>query len=164
MRLTGHVIASLATGGAAYAATGSVPLALAAGASGVAIDTDHWVDYWVRFGPRLSLRRFFAYHYGHRQRLIVVPLHSVELWTIWWAAALWGLANPVWVGVGLGCTVHLLIDQVTNGVRPLGYFLIYRLLHRFGVRAILVGAGSREREGAGGGRGRDEGEGAIESA
>ncbi len=92
----------------------AVPVAVA---TGVLIDSDHVADIFnqVFLGPRrLMVRLFHAWEYTAAGFI---------------ALAFW--YHPILLAATLGHLSHLMLDQVTNEVRPLAYSLIYRIRHRF---------------------------------
>lgn len=113
-------------------AAGAPPEAAAASfLAGVFIDVDHWIDYWLMRRLDLDVRAFFGYFRRPDQSRIFLPLHGYELLALWWAIALAGGLGPWAMGVAAGCTLHLVLDQLTNPLHPLGYFLAYRIAVRF---------------------------------
>jgi len=101
--------------------------------SGVLIDLDHWVDYcWTKKKICWSLKELedYCYH-GNKEDKIYLFLHSYELLLVLWAAVFLFLNDPVWIGLVLGMTVHILLDQIFNGVYPWAYFWFYRAKHGF---------------------------------
>ena len=63
--------------------------------------------------------------------------HAWEyLWVLWLLIYFFQL-GIFWIGFAIGLTVHLVCDNFANPIRPLGYFLIYRLRHGFDKKVIL---------------------------
>lgn len=131
MRLQHHVIISAALGGALYLVTGDAVMCAAAVGTGIFMDLDHLFDYVREHRRRLGLRHFFhACHNGHYRRLILV-LHGWE-WLILLAAAGLAAGWPPWLtGALAGGTLHLAVDQATNGLKPRTYWFLWRLRHGF---------------------------------
>lgn len=119
-------------------AAGAPPeVAAASFLAGVFIDVDHWIDYWLMRRLDLDVQAFFAYFRRPNQSRIFIPLHGYELLALWWTIALAGGLGPWAIGVAAGCSLHLALDQLTNPVHPLGYFLAYRVAVRFeGARLV----------------------------
>ena len=92
----------------------AVPVAVA---TGVLIDSDHVTDvFGAEFmGPRPYMVRFF-----HAWEYTAAGLIALGFWY-----------HPILLAATLGHLSHLMLDQVTNEVRPLAYSLIYRIRHRF---------------------------------
>lgn len=103
------------------------------------IDADHMFDYL--FYLRKSRRRFEWKSFFHphlfikKTRRIFLLAHSWEL-----SAALVGLYFvydlPVLLVLGFSMFVHLVVDQLTNDVRPPAYFLVWRVVHGFDLEVI----------------------------
>ena len=92
----------------------AVPVAVA---TGVLIDSDHVTDVFdhVFMGPgRRMVRLFHAWEYT------AVGFIALGFWY-----------HPILLAATLGHLSHMVLDQVTNEVRPLAYSLIYRIRHRF---------------------------------
>ena len=113
-----HAAVSAAVGGVAWAATGEPAAFAASMAVGVLIDVDHLLD-------------FYNWYRRRDRRHLLVLLHAWEYSLAGLVALLAGLTDPLLVGALLGHAAHLAGDQVANPVRPMGYFLLYRLRHRF---------------------------------
>ena len=92
----------------------AVPVAVA---TGVLIDSDHVVEA-------------FDSAFMGRRRYMVRLLHAWE-YTAAGFIALGFWYHPILLAATLGHLSHLMLDQVTNDVRPLAYSLIYRIRHRF---------------------------------
>lgn len=135
MRPLGHLLTSVPLAAGIYAATRSAPLALGAFAGGFLIDLDHYFDYFVFNGQRdPSPRRFHDYYIHNRFRLVVLALHSYELFLAQALLAyLW--ACPWIAGYLFGAALHMSLDLVFNGavirdVIPF-YSFLYRARHGF---------------------------------
>ena len=139
----GHLATALALGGTAYAATGSVETAAGCFAGGFLIDVDHYLDYllfekqWRRPGP-LS---FLKYYFSNSPRRLVLPLHSIELMTVLFAAIL-VQPVPLLVGYWFGAAMHLTFDMLVNGEYALKrvvlfYFFAYRARQRFAAERLM---------------------------
>ena len=108
--------------------------------SGIFIDIDHAYDFWC--GKR---KFFFTYDemddfftkFPEAARIYVI-LHSFELVVLLWGIWLLDLSNMILLGVNLGVTLHIAMDFVGNPLRHTGYFLLYRIKHRFKKEDIFV--------------------------
>ena len=43
----------------------------------------------------------------------------------------------IWKGMAIGLTTHLLLDQFTNPIKPLFYFLTFRIMNKFEKSKIM---------------------------
>ena len=92
----------------------AVPVAVA---TGVLIDSDHFTDVFnsAVMGPRRHMVRYF-----HAWEYTAAGFIALGFWY-----------HPILLAATLGHLSHMVIDQLTNEVRPLAYSLIYRIRHRF---------------------------------
>ena len=104
---------------------------------GVLIDVDHVLDYWYANGIRFDVRTFMQGQYEKRSKRVFVLLHAFEyiplLYAFWRAYKNRDLA----VAVASAFALHVLADQLLNGVKPWGYFVTYRARHGFKADAIV---------------------------
>lgn len=96
--------------------------------SGILIDLDHHLDYWI-YKKELpvsykKLKNFLKNDHGSKLYLV---FHSYELLGLLWFSIYYFHLNMIWLGVGIGTTVHLICDEFVNPLRPFAYFLIYRI-------------------------------------
>lgn len=95
---------------------------------GILIDLDHFIDYFLYFGPRFSLADFFGHKYIASGRIYVI-FHSWEITAVLWLVS----AKVLWVTPFVtGISAHLLVDCFFRP-RPniLFYSLVYRSIHGF---------------------------------
>ena len=131
MMLTGHVIASSVTSLAFYGVVQSWPATLACFLSGILIDLDHVVDYWLIRKMHCSYKELKEFCLTDRKEKVYLFFHSIELLALLWAAYFYYSMNIIWLGVLTGLSVHMLFDQLTNDVYPATYFIIYRFKRGF---------------------------------
>ena len=102
------------------------------------IDGDHMFDYFVyilKTKKSFSLKGFFQANYFDETGKIFVPLHSWEL-AMALAASYFISFSTVFLVLGISILVHLIVDQFTNHVNPLAYFLVWRAVNKFNVKAV----------------------------
>ena len=102
------------------------------------IDGDHMFDYFVyilKTKKSFSLKRFFQANYFDETGKIFVLLHSWEL-AMALAASYFISFSTVFLVLGVSILVHLIVDQFTNHVNLLAYFLTWRAINKFDVRAV----------------------------
>lgn len=102
---------------------------------GVFIDLDHLVDfYFSRPRKIFSFQGFLSPHkYMRRNQKAYVPLHSYELILIIWLSSWYTDWNLILLGIALGFTLHLILDDIGNEMKTFSYFLIYRMYNKFKV-------------------------------
>lgn len=94
------------------------------------IDLDHLFDYFY-FAKNLKFWEFFGrVDFFNISRKNFVLAHSWELVTILGVLG-WRKKMPVILAISFAMGGHLLVDQLSYGPHPLGYFLIFRALHNF---------------------------------
>lgn len=100
--------------------------------SGIFIDLDHHLDYFLeRKELPLSYKKLVDFlENDHRSKLYLV-LHSYELIALLWVSIFYFQLNAVWLGAAIGFTAHIFCDEIVNPLRPLSYFLTYRVKHNF---------------------------------
>jgi len=103
--------------------------------TGWLIDADHLVDfaYFLRHRKPGAFDRSMLTTgaYFRLNGKVIVPLHSWELALLW--ALAWGWAGEIGIAAtgSAAWMAHLLHDQISYRVTPLGYFFSYRAKHRF---------------------------------
>lgn len=133
--LTDHIGTSLAIGGLMswwFQEWWLIGVALL---TGWLIDADHLVDFTYFLMRRRSgsfdLSMVTTGAYFKLSGKVIVPLHSWELvflWTVIWA----GLGySAIAITGAVAWTVHLLHDQFSYRVTPLGYLFSYRAKRHF---------------------------------
>lgn len=127
--------------------SGSLPLAAAVAIGGFFIDVDHAVDY-VLFNRQYNLNptAFLRYYLEGRAKLVVLALHSWELFALL-AALAWWMASPLLWGYLGGGALHLVLDMLFNGESiPKNivafYSFAYRASHGF-CGSVLLGPHDR---------------------
>lgn len=134
----GHAVISAGLGGFLGAWLNSWEAGLACFLSGIFIDLDHHLDYFLA-NKKIPLTYKELYDFGcfTTTAPLCLFLHGYEWLIILWVLVYYGLLGSLGLGVALGTTAHLLCDQFTNPIRPLGYFLLYRIKHQFKRKDIL---------------------------
>ena len=106
--------------------------AIACFLSGIFIDLDHHFDYFLeRKELPLSYKKLLDFLKNDHDSRLYLFLHSYELLFALWAGIYYLHLNEVWLGIALGFTTHILCDEIANPLRPLAYFLTYRIRHKF---------------------------------
>ena len=143
MKIKHHALTSTIVAGVLYAVFRSWGLAIASFISGIFIDLDHIIDYWIEHGWRFNLKRFFNYfddkNFVDRKRLFFI-FHAWEWLLLLFFAAM--LSNwDMWItGFLAGYAQHMILDEIYNSfkyrIRPFvwGYFLVWRWRNGFRFR------------------------------
>lgn len=106
--------------------------------SGILIELDHHLDYWIVRGHiPWRYAQLKEHCFESRIEKVYVFFHSWEqqifLWTLIGVFHL----GWVWIGLVLGMTTHMIADAIANPFRPLGYALLYRCYHQFDANRIF---------------------------
>lgn len=146
MHPSGHLLSAASASLIGYAASDSLSFSFGLLLGGFLIDLDHLFDYFVFEGQRsLSPSRFFRYYLGLRCQRVVLFLHSYELMTLLFLAAL-ALKSALLFGYLAGAALHLALDVIFNGQhalkRPiLFYSFLYRWRQGFAAGRLFRSAG-----------------------
>ncbi len=133
-----HVIASTVVSGAFYAATHSWEGTVGCFLSGIFIDIDHHFDLWIyKRKPLWSLKDLYHFCDVEKGGKLHLVFHSYELLLILWVCLVVFKMDLLWWGIAVGMTVHILFDQFTNSLKPLVYFLSYRMRHGFSKQCVF---------------------------
>lgn len=131
MRLSEHIGVSFSLSTIIFALTKNYLFALSSFLSGVFIDFDHFFDYFKSEGFKLDLNDFFHRCENFGVKKFYLLLHSYELLLLFGLIISLTSYNSLTLGILLGFSQHLLLDQIFNGAQPFGYFLIYRWWNGF---------------------------------
>ncbi|MDA8130114.1 MAG: hypothetical protein M0011_01285 [Elusimicrobia bacterium] len=143
MRTAAHVLASSTAAGAAYALTGSAAMTASCLLSGIFLDVDHLLDFWLLSGEKFTPGGFLSWCHELRWKKIYLLLHSYELFLLLSLSA-WLFPGRAIEGALLGMGLHLLMDQAGNrGLSRWFYFMTFRWLSGFSRGALAAGEGGR---------------------
>lgn len=98
--------------------------------SGVLIDLDHLIDFYLFSGEKFSRERFFSRCLEGRRERISLLFHSYERFGLLCVVA-WCVDSAVVRGLLWGTGLHVAFDQIGSGrkyrLSPWFYFLVYRI-------------------------------------
>jgi len=132
MKTSHHIAASAVISAGFQATMHSWPATLGCFLSGVLIDTDHYLEYWI-------IKKKFPFHF---QDLIdfcfdasitktYLVFHAYEFLLIFWLLIYFCALGKIWTGIALGLTTHMILDQFFNPIKPLFYFITFRIKNGF---------------------------------
>ena len=131
MRLRQHVIVSLTFSAFLFVITKSWVIFTASFISGVLIDLDHVLDYLWEPGMCFRVKEFFDIHYNDKLTFHLVIFHSWEL-LFPLNIYVFLLSGNLWImGITIGFTQHVILDQIFNKPPKWNYFFFWRLKHNF---------------------------------
>lgn len=141
MKPVTHAVISLGVSALLLTWTKSWAAAFACFLSGIFIDIDHHLDYCLMRGKFPFLyRELQDYCLTARNGKLYIIFHSYELLLIFWIILTYYRLDGIWIGIAIGMSVHLVCDQWSNPLKPLAYFITYRIKHGFeGKRLLLEG-------------------------
>ena len=138
-----HVILSILAGALVFGIT-KKPLASFTSAflSGVAVDFDHFIDYFLSFGVRFHWEYFANGYQFLKSNKIYILFHGWEYVVIFLAAAYFvknKLARAILLGLAMGLFFHLSADCLLNeGMKPQAYSIIYRVGNNFDIEKLVT--------------------------
>jgi hypothetical protein len=140
MKTSAHIITSAALAGALYAHSHSAPESAVCFLSGVLIDLDHLIDFYLFSGEKFSVEAFFSWCL-ERWKKITLLFHSYELYGMLCLAAGY-FDSAVLRGVLWGAGLHLGLDQIANSrkyrLSPWFYLLGYRIAVGFKRERLML--------------------------
>ncbi|MGH2366073.1 MAG: hypothetical protein ACRDHX_15675 [Chloroflexota bacterium] len=149
MRPQGHIVVSVGLGTLFWARSRDIWTLVISLLFGVLVDLDHLFDYfYAERRLTFDLHEFLGTRYWKKSGRLFVLFHGFEylplVYFVWQ-----GLKGHRWaVAATSAMSVHLLADHLLNELRPLGYFVLYRLAHGFRAADILDLPKSRRLEAA----------------
>ncbi len=102
------------------------------------VDVDHYVDYVRDRGLNINLKRFFQYSHRIEYDRLFILFHGYEYLVPLALLLVLSDYHLLVAAVIIGFAQHLLFDQFTNPVKPLAYFITYRLKNRFSKECALT--------------------------
>jgi len=132
MKPSQHVVFSAGLALGVEAAMHSWPASLGCFLSGVLIDLDHHLDYCL-VHKKFPFKYQDLVHFCWDAKVTKLYLffHAYEYLFVLWLSILILHLGKIWTGVAIGLTAHIVCDQFTNPVRPMFYFLTFRLQNQF---------------------------------
>ena len=101
---------------------------------GIFIDLDHFIDYFLFFGPKFNLNDFFGFSYLESGKVYVF-FHSWEIIFLLLAVGIYFSSSALLIFC-FGLSLHLAIDNLQRK-NPFIYFLSYRIAVGFDRRRLL---------------------------
>ena len=132
MRPTNHIIISGGVSAVFAVWAGSWGAVAACFLSGIFIDLDHHFDYYLaRKKIPFSYKKLVDFLKNDHESKIHLFLHSYEFLFVFWFSVFFFDLGVFWLGIAIGFTTHILCDEIANPLKPLAYFLTYRIKNRF---------------------------------
>ena len=131
MKLKQHITISLFFSAFLYAISKSWIIFGSSLISGVLIDIDHILDYFMAYGINIRVKQFFEVCHNLKISRVRLIFHSWELLFLLSICAFVMRWNPWIVGTLVGFTQHIVLDQVFNKPNKWTYFFFWRLKKGF---------------------------------
>lgn len=116
----------------------SVECAVVSFIAGVAIDVDHLIDYYSGHKFSFDLMDIYQTCLDMRLKKFYLILHSYEIIIVLWLAIIILNLPDIWKAAAIGLTQHVILDNITNPIKRMGYFLSYRALKNFDSKLLLT--------------------------
>lgn len=143
LHLSIHFFFSLLAGLVSWVVFGN-PIACLVGGilGGFFVDVDHFVDYFMAFGPRFNFEYFCKGYQFVRSGKLYILFHGWEIVALLFLASFFvsGIfAKPAFVALVLGMFLHILSDVFINeGMSIKAYSLLYRMKKGFVAQKIVT--------------------------
>ena len=131
MRLKQHITISLFFSASLYTISNSWIIFSSSLISGVLIDIDHILDYFMAYGINIRIKQFFEVCHNLKIPRMRLIFHSWELLILLSICVFLVGWNPWIVGTIVGFTQHIVLDQVFNKPNKWTYFFFWRLKKGF---------------------------------
>lgn len=139
MRVKGHIYATITISGIILFVYNSISAFISSLVSGILIDIDHLLDYYLHRGADLRIKRFFNWCYKNEWQRLILLFHSIELVLILWLCIFVFNLGLFWIGFAVGITQHMVLDIIFNSevINAYSYFFLYRLSRGFSREYII---------------------------
>lgn len=101
--------------------------------SGVFLDIDHVIDYWLHEGINFNIKGLFKWSEDRNWRFLILILHSLEFLVVFWILVSVLKLGPFWFGLAIGFSLHMILDLIYNTKTMYGYTYLfsYRVIKGF---------------------------------
>ena len=134
MKLKQHITISLFFSAFLYTISNSWIIFSSSLISGVLIDIDHILDYFMAYGINIRIKQFFEVCHNLKIPRVRLIFHSWELLFLLSICAFVMRWNPWIIGTIVGFTQHIVLDQIFNKPHKLTYFFFWRLKKDFSLQ------------------------------
>lgn len=134
MRLHYHLIVAAPMGLVVYLFSGLTIVSICTFIAGVSLDVDHFLDFLL-WSKSKSIHAFFSQSYWIMPHVSDNLLHSYEILPILWILCLLLQRFDLAVGLTLGFSAHMILDEIGNRKLPRSY---YFFVSRFFIKRRLA--------------------------
>jgi hypothetical protein len=136
MKLRQHTIISITFSAFLFGISKSWIIFTASLLSGVLIDLDHVLDHLWEYRRPFSVKTLFDVCYNNRATFCMVIFHSWELLTLLNIYAFFISGNSWVIGITIGFTQHVVLDQIFIKPNKWTYFFYWRLKNNFNFKKM----------------------------
>jgi hypothetical protein len=136
MKIKNHITTSIIISALIFAISKSWIIFTSSLISGVFIDIDHVIDYLLEFRKRFRVNEFFDAYYNDRTLFTMIIFHSWELLIPLNFYAFLISGNPWIIGIAIGFTQHVALDQIFNHPNGWVYFFFWRVKKGFNLKKM----------------------------
>jgi hypothetical protein len=131
MKIEYHIAVSSLISGILYVIFKSWGLSVASLISGIFLDLDHAIDYFLEKGFSINIREILHFFYKEKHQKITLIFHGWEWLTCLVIAAALTDFNPWVSGALIGCMHHMILDYLSNKAPFLTYSFVWRWKNNF---------------------------------
>ena len=132
-----HLGVSIITGAATFLITKTISPSIACFLVGWLVDVDHIWDFYKNVGKGFTVKRFHNACENGGIKKSYLYLHSYELLFGLICLCFFSHFNYLLSFTTLGFAIHLFFDQIFNPVKPLTYFITYRILNSYNTDVVF---------------------------
>jgi len=137
MKPVSHLCVSIITGVTTFLATRDMYSSISCFLAGWLVDIDHVWDFYKNVGKDFTVKKFLKTFEDGEIKKAYLYLHSYELLFGLICLCFFSHFNYLLSFTTLGFAIHLFFDQIFNPVKPLTYFITYRILHSYNADIIF---------------------------
>ena len=137
MKPVSHLGVSIITGVTTFLATRDMYSSISCFLAGWLVDIDHVWDFYKNVGKDFNVKRFVNACENGEIKKSYLYLHSYELLFGLICLCFFSHFNYLLAFTTLGFAIHLVFDQIFNPVKPLTYFITYRILNSYNTDVVF---------------------------
>ena len=98
--------------------------------SGILIDVDHILDYYIERGVTLKIKNVYLWCMEKNFKMVFLVFHSLELLFMLWIGISVFKLGIFWTAIAIGITQHMILDIFFNKnvLYAYSYFLSFRII------------------------------------
>lgn len=137
MKIEHHLTLSIIISTVVYTIFKSWGLSIASLITGIFIDFDHIIDFFIEHGLRFHMKEFLPFFYYEKHRKITLLFHGWEWLFCLGVAAIMTEFNPWVTGVLIGYGHHIVFDYFYSKTSIRTYSLIWRWKKNFDSQTLF---------------------------